>query len=128
MINHKYMNNKGFTFIELVIAIFILAILFSMAQPNVRRSSPRSRQKACYSNIRVLTGATEMYNMDVKEENLMKSLDIEPLINNKYLKEKPIPTEVSCRYLSTYNDKDGLYIWCDYHGDIQGHITGKYDE
>ncbi len=99
-----------------------------MARPNIHPSTRGSRQKLCYSNIRVLTGAVEMYNMDVKEENLMKSLDIEPLIDNKYLKEKPVSPEVSCKYISTYNDKDGLYIWCDYHGDLEGLIAGKYKD
>ena len=58
------MNRKGFTLIELMIVIAIIGILAAMAMPNFKTSRWQARQKACYSNIRVLQGAVEMYNMD----------------------------------------------------------------
>ena len=58
------MNRKGFTLIELMIVIAIIGILAAMAMPNFKTSRWQARQKACYSNIRVIQGAVEMYNMD----------------------------------------------------------------
>ena len=126
MINHKFMNKKGFQIIGLVILIFIIAILFSMARPNIHRSTRGSRQKLCYSNIRVLTGAAEIYNTDVKEEELMKSLDIKHLIKTKYLKDEPAFTEKECSYCSEYIEEEGLCVWCKYHGDLYGYVEGDY--
>jgi prepilin-type N-terminal cleavage/methylation domain-containing protein len=57
-------NRKGFTLIELMIVIAIIGILAAMAIPNFKKAREQAREKACYSNIRVLLGAIEMYNMD----------------------------------------------------------------
>ena len=52
-------------FAEMVIVIAIICILAAMKQPiNHGGSRALARQKACYSNIRVLQGAVEMFNMD----------------------------------------------------------------
>ena len=130
MINHKYMNKKGFSFIELVLVIFIIFIIFilyAMSRPNVRPVTGYRIQKACYSNIRVLMGAAELYNMDVKEEEQMKSLDIKHLIKTKYLKDEPVlPDKEKCVYYSEYIEEDGLYVWCKYHGDLIGHLEGDF--
>ncbi len=76
-----------------------------------------SREKACYSNIRVISGAVEMYNMDVK--TLMTTLDMNPLLKNNYL--KPITTpENDCEYHSEGDLTEKGYIYCKRHGDIEG--------
>lgn len=63
---------------QFLIVIAIMGILAVMAMPTPSRHSRWiPRQKACYSNIRVLQGAVEMYNMDSSE--LMKDLDIKKL-------------------------------------------------
>ena len=86
-------NKNGFSLLELIIVIAIIAVLAAMAQPTGSgRSRGRSRQKACFSNQRVLQGAIEMYNMD---NNVMLETalpggdfgDIETLlIREKYMK------------------------------------------
>ncbi len=120
-------NKKAFTLIELIIVIAILAILAKMSQPMcVRRSRPSARQKACFSNLRIIQGAVEMYNMDNTE--FMEELDFNRLLDGKYLKELPSKPEDSCSYLSLGDlSKDGV-IACEYHGDLeQKYIKSKLE-
>ena len=103
-----------FTLIELIIVIVVILVLAASAQPGcVLKSRWPARQKACYSNIRVLQSAVELYNMDVPGKNMMKSLNIEKLIRQGYLKEKPsCPENSSNEYVSLNNLSDNGMISC----------------
>ena len=83
----------------------------------IKRSRTSSFQKTCFSNIRVLQGAVEMYNMDHETEP-MKTLDIKTLVESNYL--KPNSTEgpdEECEYISKDDlSKDGKVI-CRFHSD-----------
>ena len=63
---------------------YIIINVFS-SLPGKKFVHTPARQKACYSNIRVLTGAVEMYNMD--HSIMMKELDFNTLIQEHYLKQ-----------------------------------------
>ena len=83
------MNRKGFTLIELMIVIAIIGILAAMAVPNFKKSRAQARQKACYSNMRVINSAVEMYNMDAVGSSMMDGLVISDLTSSGYLKAAP---------------------------------------
>ena len=113
------MFNKKF-----IIICFLL--VFTICNPVFARRS--ARDKACFSNIRVIQGAVEMYNMDVStmmEELNPKTLDI--LVKEKYLKSLPNPTEPGkCEYKSIGNLTDEGIIYCKYHGDLEYIIECEY--
>ncbi|MBP5470271.1 MAG: hypothetical protein J6Z11_13615, partial [Candidatus Riflebacteria bacterium] len=65
--------------------VFVLYCMFNFGGLIPRKHHyPPSREKACFSNIRVLTGAVEMYNMDCPQ--MMDKLDMDKLVETKYLK------------------------------------------
>ena len=77
MLNH---NKKGITILEIIIIVIIIAILVKMAEPqhgwNGGVRARNHREKECFNNIRILTGAVENYNFDSKtEENMMRTLN-----------------------------------------------------
>lgn len=97
----------------------------------IKRAHYSARTKACWSNIRVIQGAVEMYNMDVA--SMATTLDIPELIKGKYLKSEPIRPEKDC-YYDSFGDlsKDG-FVYCTRHliPDIDEETiyqfeTGKY--
>jgi hypothetical protein len=111
---------KFWAFIALIFGIH------SVITYNPRRhSSSGTRQKACYSNIRVIQGAVEMYNMDhsVMISSLDDSEAQNPSLLKGYLKGVHHPYPKCCYQGIDLGSGDGG-IWCTYHGDVDG-ILGK---
>jgi hypothetical protein len=98
----------------------VLFIFFGPDPKSFGGGRPRGGIKACYSNLRVLQGAVEMYNMDVVTK--MTSLDQPTLINGKYIKSSyplfcPI-TEKKGIYTEKGNLTEDGEIICTYHGGL----------
>ena len=109
-----------------ILSTFVLAIigvLATQAIPEMEKSRYNARQKACFSNQRVIQGAVEMYNMDYPTP--MEKLDIPLLVKDNYLKSAPVPPEPRCAYFSSGDlSKDG-FVYCSFHGDVQGLLNRK---
>ena len=58
------MNSKGFTLIELLIVVAIIGILAAIAVPNFLNAKTRANVARCYSDIRSIDMAYEMYHID----------------------------------------------------------------
>ncbi len=74
----------------------------------------RDSKYACYSNIRVLTGAVEMYNMD--HATMMSTLDTDTLVKEHYLKYPPKGPDPDCEYYSEGDLIEDGIIACKKHG------------
>ncbi|EKD83444.1 MAG: hypothetical protein ACD_39C00674G0001, partial [uncultured bacterium] len=111
-------SGKGFRLAELMIVVVIIGVLAAIATPNFRKAREQARDKACMANIRVLTGAVEMYNMDNSQG--MQQLNMELLLKNKYLKSRIIGSESGCYYKAEGNLNEGGEIYCELHGTIEG--------
>ena len=116
--------------------LLICCLFFMIFVCNSAFARLSGRPQACASNIRIIQGAVEMYNMDSKIS--MKHLDndsMKELIKGKYLKEEPEKPETSCEYksigdLSKEGEGEGI-IFCTYHGDLEHLVYSeyhKYDE
>ena len=90
---------------ELNIYTILLLLFFIFINNNAYARRASARDKACFSNIRVIQGAVEMYNMDVDGDSMMRNLDIDILIKEKYLKSEPSHPETSCKYIA-FGDLD----------------------
>ncbi len=113
----KMKNKKKKSIIGIIFKafiIFVITFLIGNFPPTFRRGHSSSPQKACYSNIRVIQGAVEMYNMDTSE--MMKDLDFNFLLESKFLKEKPFPPEKECNYSNKGDLSEDGQIYCALHG------------
>lgn len=62
-------RRNGFTLIEIMIVILIIAILLAIAVPNFLRAREVSRSRACQGNLRMLATAKEQWAMDNKKNS-----------------------------------------------------------
>ena len=115
------------TIIKKILLFALIAVLIS--SPTFARRGIYNPQKTCFSNMRTLLGAIEMYNMD-NEEMLHELNDdvIDRLIKGKYIKEDRVccPKKNEPGHYHNQGDlcDDGV-IYCDYHGSVEGYGSGK---
>lgn len=66
MSRFRVRRRKGFTLIEIMIVVLIIAVLLAIAIPNFLRARETSRAKSCASNLRQMETAKEQWAMDTK--------------------------------------------------------------
>ena len=81
-------NRKGFTLVEIMIVVSIIALLAVIATPNFVRARDTSRSSACINNLRILDSAKEQYaiQMGAVSGAAITSADI-----SDFLKENTMP-------------------------------------
>jgi general secretion pathway protein G len=82
----KMKNQKGFSLLELLIAMFILIILLSVAIPTYQRSVQHAKETVLKENLWQMRRAIDQYAAD--KGKLPTSLD--DLVTDQYLREKPV--------------------------------------
>ena len=56
-----FREKKGFTLVELLIVVLILAALAAIAVPRIGSSAANARRRACETNIDIINSQTELY-------------------------------------------------------------------
>ncbi len=82
----KFRGHRGFSLLELMIAMFIMAILLSVAVPIYERSVRHARETVLKENLWQMRRAIDQFTAD--KGKLPQS--VEELVTDKYLHEKPI--------------------------------------
>jgi general secretion pathway protein G len=77
---------RGFSLLELMISMFILIILLSVAVPTYQRSVRHAQETVLKENLWQMRRAIDQYSTD--KGRLPKSID--DLVEAKYLHERPI--------------------------------------
>ncbi len=79
-------NDAGFSLLELLIAMFILIILLSVALPTYQRSVQHAREVVLAENLFQMRRAIDQYTADKNRA----PESIEDLVEAKYLREVPV--------------------------------------
>lgn len=95
-----------------------IGVAAALVIPNFKKARETARAKACYSNMRVLLGAVEMYNLD--NAVMMTELDMQKLVDGGYMRCIPTKPDPNCSYYSEGNLTIDGKIKCKLHGSIQG--------
>jgi prepilin-type N-terminal cleavage/methylation domain-containing protein len=80
-------GQRGFTLIEIMIVVLIIAVLMAIAIPNLMHARQSARARACVSNLREIDQAKEQFAMEraKKSGDAIAWGDIVP----SYLKTQP---------------------------------------
>ena len=84
--NPKSKIESGFSLLELMIAMFIIIILLSVALPTYQKSVQQARENVLKQNLDTMRRAIDQYGTD--KGKLPQSID--DLVTGEYLREKPI--------------------------------------
>ena len=79
-------RQRGFSLLELMISMFILIILISVAVPTYQRAVQHARETVLHENLWQMRRAIDQYTAD--KGKMPKSVD--DLVSAKYLNEKPV--------------------------------------
>lgn len=97
------LNKKGFTLMELLAVIVILAIIFAVAIPSISSSVERSKTKQLNAKIEVIKAAGEVYISD----NNVNDVSLVTLYCNNILTKDELK--------DPFNDKNSLcgYVYLE---------------
>ena len=120
----------NYFFVDVFIFFIIFLVFFYMVTPNYPKARSSLFKKSCFNELRFLSGAIEMYNMDNKQQmTVLNDENIKILIEKQYLKEYPRSVTPKCKYVSAGDlASDSGVIYCEAHGDCDGNIAPKYSE
>ena len=117
----KRLNKKGFTLVELLVVIVILAVIMSIAIPSITSSIERSKDKQKTQIIKLIESAGELYvdrhkNTVNQGQITLDKLISDGLITKEEMKDPFNEKRTLCGYLSY----DGTNIvWTEQSGSNQ---------
>lgn len=77
------MNKKGFTILEMIIVLSIIALLFLLTLPNIRQKQEIIQSKGCEALVEVANAQALLFEIDT----LSPPQSIDDLISGGYLKD-----------------------------------------
>lgn len=112
------LNTSGFTLIELIIVLAIVAIISAILIPNFLNTTDRARLRSDIQSARVLQNALELHNM---EQATILTGDINHIItilnNLGYIEERRVSVQTG-----------GAVFALDPSGNIRLNIAGAYSD
>lgn len=128
----KKLNKKGFTLIELMIVIAIIAILAAILVPNFVKARAQGQLTACKSNLKNIGTAMEMYASDHNGRYIPTgALAGSALTTQGYMKVVPTcPVTNSSPYTYEATENPDYYLLrCDFgHHEQAGMKTTAYPQ
>ena len=77
------MNKKGFTILEMIIVLSIIALLFLLTLPNIRQKQEIIQSKGCEALVEVVNAQALLFEIEM----LQPPQSMNDLISGGYLKE-----------------------------------------
>lgn len=82
-------NKKGFTLLEMVLVMTVIAVLFLLTVPSIQNVIGSVSKKGCDAQTKVVDAAIVQYMMDYDVQNV----SISELVSNGYL----LPKQTVCQ-------------------------------
>jgi prepilin-type N-terminal cleavage/methylation domain-containing protein len=86
--NEMKMKRSGFTLVEIMIVVAIIALLAAIAVPSFMSARTKSMQSSCLNNLRLIDGAMQQYALDYS--NTVATTMAQLVGTNGYIKDTPV--------------------------------------
>jgi|ERR1043166_7085140 prepilin-type N-terminal cleavage/methylation domain-containing protein len=93
----KYFSRAGFTLVEIMIVVAIIALLAAIAIPNFVKARTASQRSACIANLKEIDGAKHTWAMETKKSSTDSPADTDLYGATAYVRQAP-----SCPANGTY--------------------------
>lgn len=108
-------RNKGFTLVELLVVVLILAILMAVALPLYLSAVSDSQKKTCRANMQTIANAEQAYR--VKNNAHVYTTSLSTLVSGGDLQGTPAcPIVGTSAYTVSGDTTAGITISCPSHG------------
>lgn len=77
------LNSQGFTLLEMMIVLSIIALVFLLTLPNIQQKEKIIREQGCHALVEVINTQAILYEV----ENLVPPDSMSDLISKGYIKE-----------------------------------------
>ena len=113
-------DERGFTLLEMMVVVAIIAILAAILIPNFTRARAQAMTSACMGNMKMIATALELYYTDNQSYPAANNKAVQSLGLTGYLNQTPVdpaaPGNASYT-VTTANASDnggiaGYQIWC----------------
>src|SRR3954447_19936757 len=85
----KTVKNAGFTLVEIMIVVAIIALLAAIAIPNFVKARSASQKSACIANLKQITGAKATWALEAKKVNADSPADTDLFGTTAYIRVQP---------------------------------------
>jgi len=80
---------QGFTLIEIMIVVAIIALLAAIAIPSIRNAIDRARRTACAVNQKTIDGAKRLWSLENRKPSDAVPTDADLFGKTAYVEHKP---------------------------------------
>lgn len=112
-------GRRGFTLVEIMVAISVIGLLTTFGTNQYMRSSARVQTTACQENLEILNKAVELYNFDRSSYPAASDWQaaLKPFFQNR---NEPVCPH-SGAYIPLAGDTGGIVeFFCSIHGKFEG--------
>ena len=81
--------SAGFTLVEIMIVVAIIALLAAIAIPNFVKARSASQRAACIANLKQVSGAKATWALEQKKSNTDSPADTDLFGSTAYIRIKP---------------------------------------
>ncbi|GMA52371.1 hypothetical protein GCM10025857_37280 [Alicyclobacillus contaminans] len=110
-------KDGGFTLVELVVAVFIVAVMAAIVTPHLLGIGQQAESKACEQNQRMIRAAlSEYYLLHHAYPSGTAEEQLSELVQDKLLQS--VPQEPSGGHYVITENGDDVEVSCDVHGEL----------
>src|SRR3954452_22790944 len=85
----RTVKSAGFTLVEIMIVVAIIALLAAIAIPNFVKARSASQKSACIANMKQVEGAKATWALESKKTNTDSPADTDLFGSTAYIRIKP---------------------------------------